>query len=214
MYRIRIIIADDHRIVRDGLRALLGNGIEIVAEAADGREAVRLVRKHKPDIALMDISMPGLNGIDAVRKICAETPSCKVICLSMHRSGEFVTSMLGAGAVGYLHKDTAFEELSKAIDTVAGGGVYLGEGVASRLVNDYQRLHEKTIDETRGLTLREREVLQLIAEGHKTRDIAEFLSISVKTVESHRSQLMKKLEVDGIAKLTRYAIVNGIVSLE
>ncbi len=214
MNKIRLIIADDHRIVRDGLRSLLGENVDVVGEASDGREAVRLVRSLEPDIALMDISMPGLNGIDAVKKICTETPDCKVICLSIHRSGEFVTSMLAAGALGYLHKDTAFEELSQAIDTVSGGGVFLGEGVAGELVADYKRLQDVVKDEDRGLTVREREVLQLIAEGHKTRDIADLLSISVKTVESHRSQLMRKLEVDGIAKLTRYAIVHGIVSLE
>lgn len=218
MARLTLIIADDHQIVRDGLRSLLTTNvadIDVVGEAANGRDAVRLARRLQPDMALLDISMPGLNGVDAMTQIAAAAPDCKVICLSMHRSGEFVTRMLGAGALGYVHKDTAFDELSDAIRTVAAGDVYLGDGVAGALVADYQRLKSSGADlEQPELTGREREVLQLIAEGMKTRDIAHELGISVKTVESHRGQLMRKLEIDGIAGLTRYAILHGIVNLD
>ncbi|MEO1204069.1 MAG: response regulator transcription factor [Pseudomonadota bacterium] len=218
MPKLTLIIADDHQIVRDGLRSLLTTNvpdIDVVGEAANGRDAVRLARRRQPDMALLDISMPGLNGVDAMTQIAAAAPDCKVICLSMHRSGEFVTRMLGAGALGYVHKDTAFDELSDAIRTVAAGDVYLGDGVAGALVADYQRLKSSSADlEQPELTGREREVLQLIAEGMKTRDIASELGISVKTVESHRGQLMRKLDIDGIAGLTRYAILHGIVNLD
>ena len=213
MSKIRLILADDHRIVRDGLRALLSDEFDIVGEAGDGREAIRLVRDLDADVLLIDISMPGLNGIDAVTKITSLSTDCKVICLSMHQSSEYVTRMLGAGALGYLHKDTASQELSEAIESVASGQVFLGKGVADDLVADYQRLRQAEKAEPE-LTIREREVLQLIAEGNKTRDIADRLSISTKTVETHRSQIMKKLKIDGIARLTRYAIQRGIVDLD
>lgn len=212
---LKILLADDHRIVRDGLTSLIQAAIaeaEIVGEASTGIEAVDKARQLRPDVIVMDVSMPELNGIDAVAQILGENPDCRVLALSMHRSEEFVTAMLGAGAKGYLHKDSAFAELAIAIRTVAGGDVYLGSDIAGAVLEDYQRLRTQATPNAE-LTARERQVLQLVAEGRRTRDIAEMLSVSIKTVETHRSQMQRKLGLSGVADLTRYAIRKGLVSV-
>lgn len=218
MADLKIFIADDHQIVRDGLRSLIQtnvSGAEVVGEAADGRQAVRDVRRLKPDIVLMDISMPVLNGVEAVRQLTFDLPDCHVIALSMHRSSEYVARMLGAGAKGYLHKDSAFKELESALHAVMAGHVYLDNAIVETIGDDYQRskaLSSPGSDEQ--LSTREREVLQLVAEGRRTKEIAGILSVSVKTVETHRSQIQRKLRLSGVAQVTRYAIQHGIVSLD
>jgi DNA-binding NarL/FixJ family response regulator len=213
----RIVLADDHKIIRDGLKALLEKEreIEIVAEAENGRQALQLVRKLSPDVVIMDISMPDLNGIDATRQITSEQPSVKVIALSMHSQRQFVDGMLRAGVSAYLLKDTAFEELVKAVRVVLSGKKYLSPDVTDIVFQDYtQPPATPNGAPTAELTLREREVLQLIAEGRATKQIADRLNISVKTVETHRKNIMEKLNLHTVAELTKYAIRQGITSLE
>ena len=218
MDAITLFIVDDHEIVREGLRSLIDANIpncQVVGEANDGREGLRLIRQTLPDIVIMDIAMPDLNGVDATRQILKFVPDCKVIALSMHGSIEFVTQMLSAGARGYIKKDESFSELAAAIESVRSGQVFLGKGVADILVDDYKRLQVDSEElQSYQLTPRERQVLQLVAEGNRTRDIAEQLSLSTKTVESHRSRIMRKLGMDTIADLTKYAIRAGITSLD
>jgi len=213
----RIVLADDHKIIRDGLKALLEKEreMEIVAEAENGRQALQLVRKHNPDIVIMDISMPDLNGIDATRQITSEQPSVKVIALSMHSQRQFVDGMLRAGVSAYLLKDTAFEELVKAVRIVLSGKKYLSPDVTDIVFQDYRQPPVfDAAEQTAELTQREREVLQLIAEGRATKEIASRLHISVKTVETHRKHIMEKLDLHTVAELTKYAIREGITSLE
>lgn len=214
---IKILLADDHKITRQGLRSLLEkeSDMEVVAEAEEGRTAVCLVRELSPDVVVMDVSMPDLNGMEATRQIVAELPNVKVIALSMHSDNLFVSEMLKSGASGYLLKDCAFEELARAIHVVVEGKTYLSPAISGVVVDDY--LHhlartESTSSEV--LTDREREVLQLIAEGNSTKQIALKLHISVKTVETHRRQIMSKLNIHTIAELTKYAIRQGLTSLE
>ena len=218
MADLTVLIADDHKIVRDGLRALIDANITdvtIVSECSNGREALREARRLRPDIILMDVSMPELNGLEAVKQLTATLPESRTIVLSMHRSQEIIGQLLHAGAKGYIHKDAAFEELETAIRSVAAGDVYLGQGIAAEVVKDLRRLRtEETGSEVELLSPREREVLQLVAEGRRTREIAKILNISSKTVESHRGQLFKKLKIDSIAGLTHFAIRAGIVELE
>jgi len=213
---INVYIADDHKIVRDGLKALLATHSpkwEVVGEADNGQDAVRDIRALSPDIVLIDIAMPLLNGIDAVRSIIAERPACRIIALSMYRSREFVAGMLQAGARGYVLKDSAFLELADAIETVSAGRVYLGKEIADIVVDEYRRGRSQFRDIGTGpLSDREREVLQLLAEGRTTREIAEKLSLSPKTVETHRSQIIRKLGTSSIAKLTKYAIRQGLTT--
>jgi DNA-binding NarL/FixJ family response regulator len=213
---IKIILADDHRLMREGLRSLLETqpGIEIVAEAENGRETLQLVQKHKPDVIVMDISMPDLNGIDATRQIVSEFPKIKIIALSMHTNKKFIVEMLTAGASGYLVKDSALEELSKAINAVINNKVYLSPIITSVVVEDY-RVSKSPADILApvSLTPREREVLQLIAEGKTTKEIADYLNLSVKTIETHRMQMMNKLNIHSVAELTKYAIREGITTL-
>ena len=214
---IRILLADDHRIMREGLRALLEKeaGIEILAEAENGRTAVELSRELNPDVVIIDIGMPDLNGIDATRQIVAESPSVKVIALSMHADRKFVREMLSAGASGYLLKDAAFEELSMALATVINNQTYLSPSVADTVVRDYLgTIDTKASGGSPALTKREREVLQLIAEGRSTKDIASHLYVSIKTIETHRKQIMDKIGVNSVAELTKYAIREGLTSLE
>ena len=214
---IKILVADDHKIVRDGLRQLLENqvGYEVVGEAENGRSALQLARRNRPDIVIMDISMPGLNGIDAARQMIAEIADVRVIALSMHSDKQYVDQMLKAGVSGYLLKDCAFEELDRALKIIAGGGVYLSPDVAGLVVQDYVgRLNEKAPDAAVTLTVREREVLQLISEGHSTRSIADALHISVKTVETHRKNIMEKMDARSVAELTKIALREGLTSLE
>ena len=213
----RIILADDHGIMREGLRALLEKqpGIEVIAEAENGRTTVELSRELKPDVVIIDIAMPDLNGIEATRQIVAESPGVKVIALSMHSDRKFVREMLSAGASGYMLKDSAFEELDKAISTVNDNQTYLSPGIADTVVKDY--LGKIVTDNSAAsiaLTKREREVLQLFAEGKTTKQIASLLFVSIKTIETHRKQIMDKLGLNSIAELTKYAIREGLTSLE
>ena len=212
----RILLADDHKIVRDGLKALIEKemGMEVIAEADTGRKALQLSRKLKPDIVVMDITMPDLNGIDATRQIVGELPGIKVVALSMHSQKQFVEGMLKAGVSGYLLKDGAFEELIDAVRTVMTGRLYLSPEIAGIVVSEFLKYRQAAQDsETGVLTLREREVLQLIAEGHTVKATAQALNISIKTVETHRSHIMKKLELYTVAELTKYAIRQGLTPI-
>jgi len=214
---IRILLADDHKITRQGLRSLLDKqqDMEVVAEAEDGRTAVRLVGELSPNVVIMDVTMPDLNGIEATRQIVGQSPDVKIIALSMHSDTLFVTEMLRSGASGYLLKDCAFEELSRAIHAVVAGKTYLSPSVSGVVVDDYlHRLSKADFSGSHVLTDREREVLQLLAEGKSTKRIALKLHISVKTVETHRRQMMNKLDIHTVAELTKYAIRKGLTSLE
>jgi len=214
---IKIIMADDHKIIRDGLRSLLEQqpDMEVTAEAQNGREAIRMARQHKPDVIIMDISMPDLNGIDATRLLAAEVPETKVIALSMHSDRHFVESMLKVGVSGYLLKDCAFDELIRAIRAVMINQTYLSPSIAGTVIKNYvDRLTTNDPVESIELSVREREVLQLIAEGKTTKQIANCLHISIKTIESHRRKIMEKLNLHTIAELTKYALRTGLISLE
>jgi DNA-binding NarL/FixJ family response regulator len=213
---IKILLCDDHKIFREGLKTLLAaeRGMRVVGEAADGAKAVSLAASLRPDIIVMDISMPVLNGIEATRKIIAAGKGGRVIALSMHSDRRFVAEALKAGARGYLLKDSAFEELSAAIRSVHAGKTYLDPAVASAVVDDY--VGRIAASERSAFTLlsgREREVLQLVAEGKSTKAIASALKLSVKTVETHRNRVMGKLRVDSVAALTKYAVREGLTSL-
>lgn len=214
---VKIILADDHRIMREGLRALLEReaGIEVIAEADNGRTTVELSRELNPDVVVIDIGMPDLNGIDATRQIVSESPAVKVIALSMHSDRKFVREMLSAGASGYLLKDSAFEELGTALTTVLNNQTYLSPKIADTVVKDYLgKVEPKESKVSPALTKREREVLQLIAEGKTTKDIASQLYVSIKTIETHRKQIMDKVGLNSVAELTKYAIREGLTSLE
>lgn len=214
MNPIRLLLAEDHTIVRAGIRALLQNleGLEVVGEAGDGREALRMVETHHPDIVLMDIGMAGLNGLEATARISKEYPHVRVIILSMYASEEYVLQALRAGAVGYLLKDAGITELELAIRSVARDETYLSPAVSKHVVADYVRRVGGEPSSLERLTRRQREILQLIAEGHSTQEIAQMLSISVKTVETHRSQLMERLDIHDVASLVRYAIRMGLIT--
>jgi DNA-binding NarL/FixJ family response regulator len=213
----KVIIADDHQIVRQGLRHLLENepDLAVVAEADDGRSTVRLVRELQPDVVIMDVAMPDLNGIEATRQVVTEFPKIKVIALSMYADKRFVTNMLKAGASGYLLKDCAFEELVRAIRIVLSQKTYLSPGVTDIVVKGYMRGDSPSDASVFSvLTPREREVLQLMSEGNSTTKIADCLHVSVKTVETHRQQVMTKLNLHSVAELTKYAIREGLTSIE
>ena len=214
---VRIILADDHKIMREGLRALLAKQkeIEVIAEADSGRGVIELCSQLHPDVVVIDISMPDLNGIDAARQITRQAPDIKVIALSMHSDKKYVKEMLAAGASGYLLKDAAFEELGMAIATVLKNKTYLSPQITDTVVKDYvnENVPHNSIA-SMALSAREREVLQLIAEGKSTRDVAATLYVSVKTVETHRKQIMDKLGLNSIAELTKYAIREGLTSVE
>ena len=210
-----VLIADDHQIVREGLRSLLAKEpwIRVVGEAAEGRTTLRLARELAPDVIIMDVAMPDLNGIEATRQIVAEFPAIRVLALSMHDDRRFVLKMLSAGAKGYLLKDCAFKDLVKAIRVVIANRIYLSSEVADLLAQD--DLASATAKESSALQTpspREREVLQLLAEGGSSHRIAESLHISIKTVETHRAQLMAKLKVRSVAELTKYAIREGLTA--
>jgi len=214
---VRILLADDHRIVREGLRSLLEKqpDMEVIAEADNGRTTVVLSRKHKPDVVIMDITMPDLNGIEATRQIITNSPGIKVLALSMHSTRKLVTEMLNAGASGYLLKHSAFEELGRALHTVMGNQIYLSPKIAGIVVDDYLHcVKSKAPSALTTLSYREREVLQLLAEGKSTKRIASSLHVSISTVESHRKQIMDKLNLHSIAELTKYAIREGLTSLD
>lgn len=212
---IRILLADDHKIMRDGLRSLLEkqSDMEVVAEAENGRTTVQLAQKLLPDVVIMDIAMPDLNGIEATRQIIATAPSVKVLALSMHSNRAFVTGMLSAGASGYLLKDSAFEELARAIRVIVMNQTYLGLGITEAVVKDYVRHLSATGPSVPHLSPKEREVLQLLAEGMTTKQIASRLYVSVKTIETHRQKIMEKLDIHNIAGLTKYAIREGLTHL-
>jgi DNA-binding NarL/FixJ family response regulator len=217
MTPIRIVLADDHDIVRAGIRGILvkQNNIEVVGEASNGREALQLARDLRPNMIVMDIAMPELNGLEATRQIVAAEVDVKVLILSMHSSRQFVSEVLKAGASGYLLKNNALRELPLAINAVANGKVYLSPGVAELVVEDYVR-HVPATGKVAFATLsaREREVLQLLAEGKTSKEIANSLTVSVKTVESHRSQIMDKLGIRTVAELTKFAVREGLTPLD
>ena len=216
MKRIRILIADDHALVRAGIRALLEKqpNMEVVAEASNGREAIEFVRQLQPDVVLMDISMPDLNGLEAVRQLVKEFPGTKSICLSMHADEEYVWHALQAGAAGYLVKGGSLVELDLAVNSVAGGGTYLSPEVSKHVISGYIRRATGARATSGNLTPRQREILQLIAEGKSTKQIGLLLKISVKTVESHRAQLMKRLDAKDVASLVRHALRLRVVTLD
>jgi DNA-binding NarL/FixJ family response regulator len=207
--RIRILLADDHMMVRQGIRAVLEReGFEVVGEATDGREAVKLAEKLKPDVAVLDVAMPLLNGIDAAREIRRVSPRTKTTLLTVHEENQYVVEALRAGVTGYVVKTKAADDLVKAIREVSLGAVYMSPGVSREAVRAYLDGTEPSSD---GLTPREREVLQLVAEGKTTKEVAAVLGISVKTAESHRSRIMEKLDIHETASLVRYAIRLGVI---
>lgn len=211
---IRIVLADDHALVRAGIRGLLEGlpAIQVVAETGDGQEALRLVQAHQPDVLLLDISMPGLNGLEVVARITKEFPDVRVLILSVHTKEEYVLQALRAGAAGYLLKEADPPELEVAIKAVARGETYLSPAVSKHVVGEYLRRVGGESGPLEILTPRQREILQLIAEGRTTREIAALLHLSVKTVETHRAQLMERLDLHDIAGLVRYAIRMGLVT--
>ena len=214
---VRILLADDHKIVRDGLRSLLETqqGMEVVGEAENGRLALELARQKKPDVVIMDVSMPDLNGIEATRQMLAAQPGVRVIALSMHSDRRLVAGMLQAGASGFLLKDCAFDELARAIHAVMSNQPYLSSRIAGTVIQDYvRRMTPSEFPTADALTVREREILQLLAEGWSTKHISSHLHVSVKTVETHRRRIMAKLSLHSIAELTKYAIREGLTSLE
>ncbi|MDY6918534.1 MAG: response regulator transcription factor [Chloroflexota bacterium] len=214
---IRVVVADDHTIVRQGLRSLLEDepDIKVVGEADDGRSAVDVVQELKPDVVVMDLAMPGMNGVEATRQIRTSQPSVKVIALSMYSDEGFVHGVLDAGAAGYLLKDCAVEELANAVRLAMEGGTYLSPGVARTVVDGYVRqLKQEEGSKLSLLSQREREVLQLIAEGASAKEIAFTLGSSVKTVETQRRRIMEKLDVHNVAALVKLAIREGLTTLD
>ena len=214
--KITVVLTDDHMIIRDGLRALLGRqpDMEVVAEADNGRTALKHVKELSPDVVIMDIGMRELNGIDATRQIVKISPGIKVLALSMYSDKRFVKEMLKAGASGYMLKDSAFKELIDAIRVIVDNKIYISPSVAGVVMDDYlDNSPEKDGSIRALLTSRELEVLQLMAEGKSTKQIALSLDLSTKTIESHRNKVMQKIDVSNIADLTKYAIREGIISL-
>lgn len=217
MNKTRVFLADDHRILREGIRTLLQRepNIEVVGEAGDGKEAVDKVTQLIPDIVLMDITMPGINGLEATRQIKKKTPQVKVLILTMHETGQYLSQMLQAGASGYVVKTTSTSDLISAIKAVHRGDMYLYPSIARMLVEDY--LHKVKTGEEKtsyeGLTNRERQILAYIAEDKKNKEIADMLGITVSTVQSHRTNLMDKLGAHDRTELVKYAISKGIINL-
>jgi len=214
--KTRVLIVDDHKIFREGLRSMLEKkpDIEVVGEAENGREAIRMFKELLPDIVIMDIVMPDMNGVEATRHISADQSNAKIIGLSMHEDGRFAAEMLKAGAAGFLLKDCAFEELVDAINTVKANGIYLSSKIKEGMIKDYIGLLSK--DNLPGfsvLSAREQEVLKCLAEGKSTREIASHLGVSIKTIETHRQNIMEKLDIHSIAELIKYAIRAGLTSL-
>jgi len=213
---IKILLVDDHKIVRAGLKAIIAGhpDMSVIAEASDGRTAVELAAEVSPDVIIMDISMPGLNGIEATGRILEANPGARVIALSMHIERRIVLQMLGAGAKGYLLKDGADDEVVDAILAVSKNETYLSPRINGMVLKDYvERVSKEELSSLSRLSSREREVLQLLAEGKKTKDIATLLNVSVKTAEFYRQQIMEKLDIHTIAELTKLAIREGLTSL-
>jgi len=216
MSPVRVLVADDHELVRAGFRSLLQaiDGVEVVAEADDGLRAIELVRTHRPNLVLMDIAMSGLNGLEAASRIVKEFPQVRVIILSMHKSEEYVLQALRNGASGYLLKDASPSELELAIRTVIRGDTYLTPVISRQVIEGYLRRLDPEKSPSDLLTPRQREILQLIAEGLTTKAIADRLHVSVKTVETHRSQLMERLKIHDVPGLVRYAIRTGLIQAQ
>ncbi|OPY90417.1 MAG: Oxygen regulatory protein NreC [Syntrophus sp. PtaU1.Bin208] len=214
---VNVLLADDHKIVRDGLRILIENhgNMNVVAEAENGQKAITLAKELRPQVIIMDISMPDMNGIDATRRITSDFPGIKVIALSMHTDRHFVVGMLEAGAAGYLLKDCAFEELVSAIHTVLENHTYLSPTITDIVVRNYVHKEAKpAVSVSSELTARERELLQLLAEGMTAKQIAKTLRVSVKTVETHRRNIAQKLGAGSVAELIKYAIREGLTTLD
>lgn len=216
MTKIKTLLADDHTIVREGLRALLlaDGGIEVIAEARNGREAVTLTKELKPEVVVMDIAMPLLNGLEATRQILAFAPKTKVLVLSAHSDDAYIDRVIAVGAVGFLIKQTSAQILAKAIHEIMAGNAFYSPQVSKRVRDHYNKPDTAgglMIKKATGLTSRELEVIQLVAEGHANKQVAADLNISIKTVEKHRQHLMDKLNIHDTAGLTRYAIAQGII---
>jgi DNA-binding NarL/FixJ family response regulator len=213
---IRVVLADDHRLMRAGLRALLRSfdHVEVVAEAGDGREALIAVKDHRPDILVTDIGMKCLNGLETTARVTKEYPHVRVIILSIHSQEEYIWQALRAGAAGYVLKDSDSSELQLAIKSVSRGEMYLTPAVSKRVIENYLRRPDGGAESSDSLTPRHREILQLIAEGSTTKKIATILNLSVKTVETHRMQLMERLDIHDVAGLVRYAIRHHLVDSE
>jgi DNA-binding NarL/FixJ family response regulator len=218
---MKVLLADDHALVRGGLRLILEKiapGSQVF-EAADGAQALQMARQHEPDVCLLDITMPGLNGLDALPRLLQASPRTRVLVVSMHSGREFVTEALRAGAHGYLLKDAAVDELAQAVTALREGRPYLCKQLADGLLSDYLRDANQPTDSLRAavpaglLTPRQREVLQLLAEGHSTRAMALRMHVSVKTVETHRAEIMRRLDIWEVAGLTKYAVRSGLVAL-
>ena len=214
---IRIVLADDHRIVRDGLCALLARekDIELIGQADDGLGAVRLARELRPDIVVTDVSMPGLNGVEATRRIRADEPSVRVLCLSVHAESRMVLAVLEAGASGYVLKDCSYDELALAIRKAMADQIHLSAELVGLVVKEVRsRGQPQVAGGTAALTPREREMVQLLSEGLSTQQIADRLHVSIKTVATHREHVMQKLDISSLAELTRYALCEGLSSLD
>jgi DNA-binding NarL/FixJ family response regulator len=212
--KLRVVLVEDHALVRAGIRSLLEKlaDLEVVAEAGDGRTALTLIAQHQPDVVLMDIKMAGLNGLEATARIVRDLPGVRVVILSMYANEEYVIQALRAGASGYLLKDAGTAELEVAVRAAAQGETYLSPAISRRMIQDYLQVVGGEGGALEQLTPRQREVLQLVAEGHSVKEIARVLHVSVKTVETHRAQLMERLDIHDVAGLVRYAIRVGLVA--
>ena len=217
MGKIKVLVADDHTILRQGIKSLLANEeeIEVIGEAKNGREALTIIEETLPDVILMDIAMPGLNGLEATRRIKKKFPRMKVLVLTMYTNEEYIFQILNAGANGYLVKETAFQDLISAIKAVYKNEAFMSPSISKKVINSYIKRAQNDEEETcEVLTTREREILQLIAEGNSSKKIAELLFISPKTVETHRTHIMDKLNIHNRTGLVKYAIRKGIVDVE
>ena len=213
---MRVLLADDHKMMRDGLRALLERqpAMEIVGEASTGYEVLTQAERLQPDVVVMDVTMPELNGVEATRRLVAARPGIKVVALSVHTDRRYMMAMFEAGAMAYVPKNVAFEELAQAIHAVMQGQRYLSPAVTGAVIEGYLRKSTPAAAPGTSLSPREREVLQLLAEGNSSKDIASRLSLSVATVETHRRQIAAKLDIHSVAELTKYAIREGLTSLD
>ncbi|MEI6564889.1 MAG: response regulator transcription factor [bacterium] len=216
---IRIVLCDDHQIIREGIRSLLAkqSDMTVVGEGFNGRDAIQLVRDKKPDIIVLDIAMPEMNGTAAARRIFVDYPKVKILALSMHSDHHFVSEMLEAGASGYMLKDSAFSELVNAIRTILSGGLFVSPRIAGNVLEEFTRRTNPGKNSTRKvveLSPREKEILQLIAEGSSTKEIAQKMCVSIKTIETHRQHIMNKINAHNVAALTKYAVREGITALE